>query len=402
MQYISPCWNSLRPAVHEKWIQWWIARHPLRSHIISIDSWNHIFNGGKEIRPKLYCELYSHLVSHTHTPIGDLAFAIECIHVASLLLDDLPYMDNASVRRKKQTCHLLFSVEDTITFAIDILSIVIQIWTAHEPLKNTIKHKKWWFLLQSKLLQLCTGQIIDLIDSDEHIFNLALLKTGTLFELVTELVAVQLEFGEERTIQWRNWGRKIGILFQWADDWSDIEEDKLANNKNVFTILPLNDMTVLYRVLYDSIDLGPSWISNVFIASFYSYFENAVPFNGIIGETAEGYNNILASTVSAQFPCGRFANMVISSDNIQANITSRLFKRMSMFTPFPEYIEKFYIDNVSRIEFLSSMTQFIKNVYNADKTLSDIFTHSMIDTDIPHDNIDNIKHFMRANDILFK
>ena len=64
---------------------------------------------------------------------GELAFAIECIHAASLILDDTPWMDNATTRRGRQTLHLSFSNKKTLMICHDVMYMVYLIWSENKP-----------------------------------------------------------------------------------------------------------------------------------------------------------------------------------------------------------------------------------------------------------------------------
>ena len=62
-----------------------------------------------------------------------LAFAIECIHAASLILDDTPWMDNATTRRGRQTLHLSLSNKKALLICHDVMYMVYLIWNKNKP-----------------------------------------------------------------------------------------------------------------------------------------------------------------------------------------------------------------------------------------------------------------------------
>ncbi len=66
-----------------------------------------VFNGGKRIRPIMAIKVFQWASGE-----GDIIFppacAIEMIHTYSLIHDDLPAMDNDTIRRNKPTCHRVF------------------------------------------------------------------------------------------------------------------------------------------------------------------------------------------------------------------------------------------------------------------------------------------------------
>ncbi len=75
--------------------------------------------GGKRIRSNLALATARTLKSREERVLG-LASAVECIHSCSLILDDLPCMDDAHVRRGRPTCHREFG-EATAILAADAL-----------------------------------------------------------------------------------------------------------------------------------------------------------------------------------------------------------------------------------------------------------------------------------------
>ena len=64
-------------------------------------------SGGKRIRP-LFCFLVGELFDVPRDRLASLACAVEMIHTASLIMDDLPHMDNAKMRRGKPANHMVY------------------------------------------------------------------------------------------------------------------------------------------------------------------------------------------------------------------------------------------------------------------------------------------------------
>lgn len=67
--------------------------------------WEMMLNGGKRFRPNLVlsvvCSYNPAFINNAY----DVCLAIECLHTYSLIHDDLPSMDNANLRRGKETLH---------------------------------------------------------------------------------------------------------------------------------------------------------------------------------------------------------------------------------------------------------------------------------------------------------
>ena len=45
-------WEQIKPEIYEKWKKYWFNTHPDN---IAEYSWNYLFTGGKQIRPRLFC-----------------------------------------------------------------------------------------------------------------------------------------------------------------------------------------------------------------------------------------------------------------------------------------------------------------------------------------------------------
>lgn len=260
-------WDKYKTNIYETWRKYWFETHPLD---IADYSWNYLFTGGKEIRAKLFCELW-HYLSPDSEVKNELAFSIECIHVASIILDDTPWMDNASERRGKKTLHLVFSPKKAVLIAYDLISMALMIWKHNKP--DRIDMESWTTLLKSKLQRLMVGQWYDL-EKKGTLIELASLKTGVLFELVAEAVAVHVELDQEF---WRIWGNNLGILFQWVDDWNDREEDIQQKNRNAFNE-NYNITSETYASIWNSIQksIGKQWFTTEFGKMILNYFTSCI------------------------------------------------------------------------------------------------------------------------------
>jgi hypothetical protein len=261
-------WEEHRPHLHEKWKWVWWKTHPPD---VAEYSWSYLFSGGKEIRARLFCELWRYLSPDLEVQ-AELAFAMEAIHATSLVIDDSPYMDNAETRRGKTTLHLMFSERKAGLLCYDVMNMARSIWISNRP--ASIPKEEWYNLMKIKLQRLMMGQWYDM-EKRGNLIELASLKTGVLFELVTETVArcagLDIEF-------WRKWGNALGVLFQWTDDWLDREEDKRQGNRNAFN--EAYDTTLHnYREIWRCIEagIGRGWFERPFGKYMKAYFTETIP-----------------------------------------------------------------------------------------------------------------------------
>jgi geranylgeranyl pyrophosphate synthase len=256
-------WENYKVNIHAKWRQKWFEVHP---QDVAEYSWDYLFTGGKEIRAKLFCELWQYLSPDSEIK-AELAFAIECIHVASIILDDTPWMDDAQERRGKKALHIAYSPKKALLFANEVITMAVDIWRNNQP--KHIPEDVWKNLLISKLQRLTMGQWFDL-EKKGNLIELASLKTGVLFELVTETVAMCIELD---STFWKIWGNNLGILFQWMDDYLDMEEDKVQENRNAFNEsydITLKNYIYLWQKLEK--EIGPQWFERRFGQFMRNYF----------------------------------------------------------------------------------------------------------------------------------
>jgi hypothetical protein len=154
------------------------------------------------------------------------------------------------------------------------MNIVKNIWLNNKP--HHLSDEFWQNFLKIKLQRLVIGQLYD-IEKKGNLVELASLKTGVLFELVTETVAICIGLDTEF---WKIWGNNLGILFQWMDDWDDREEDTIQNNRNAFN--EDYDLTLKnYEYLWSKIKngIGKQWFLRPFGIFMKQYFTKNIPIN---------------------------------------------------------------------------------------------------------------------------
>jgi len=83
---------------------------------------------GHRWRPLLLTSAYGALTKTDGLDVIDAACAVELIHCSTIILDDLPSVDNADLRRGRPTCHKLFGEAVTITHPIYICALAEKTW----------------------------------------------------------------------------------------------------------------------------------------------------------------------------------------------------------------------------------------------------------------------------------
>ena len=194
--------------------------------------------GGKRLRP-LLVGATADLFGVDRDCSGDVALAVEAIHVYSLIHDDLPAMDDDDIRRGKPTVHKAFD-EATAILAGDCLHAL-----AFEVLADPATHADPF--VRAELIAdlarasgpsgMAGGQAMDLkADGTRFDLNtvtrLQQMKTGALIGAAVEGGAILGRVAPEGRRHLRGYAHDLGLAFQIVDDLLDVEGDEqLAGKK---------------------------------------------------------------------------------------------------------------------------------------------------------------------------
>ena len=180
-----------------------------------------LFAKSSRFRPKL-CFAATKALGKKPKDILPWAIAIEMLHSASLIHDDLPCMDNALRRRGEKCNHLVFG-EDIALLAGSCL-FVESFSLLTKPVFNK-KRPELLNLLISKIgfKGLMSGQALDLkgTPSKSLFFKMIKLKTASLIE--ASVLGPLLLWGQtkEEKKSLKNYSKNLGLAYQLADDIKD-------------------------------------------------------------------------------------------------------------------------------------------------------------------------------------
>lgn len=194
---------------------------------------------GKRLRAVLVRAVAETLAGDgTRLPWRTSAAAIEILHAYSLIHDDLPAMDDASLRRGRPACHLAFD-EATAILAGDALQAASFGWIANDSdLPDRARVALVAGLAQAGGLSgMCGGQMLDLegektppdLAGLEHMEQL---KTGALIAFAADAGAIIAGATPKVRAQMGEWARCLGLAFQITDDLLDVEGDKARTGKD--------------------------------------------------------------------------------------------------------------------------------------------------------------------------
>ncbi|MDO4434482.1 MAG: polyprenyl synthetase family protein [Alysiella sp.] len=194
-------------------------------------------DGGKRLRPLLVLAA-AELGNCVQAACEAAMAAVECIHVYSLVHDDMPAMDNDSLRRGKPTCHVQFGEATALltgdalqTLAFDLLSQPTALPAARQLRMVNVLAKS------SGSLGMAGGQAVDLANVGQAMTQNQLeqmhgLKTGALIRAAVALGALSCPDLDDVVLAKLDvYANKLGLAFQVIDDVLDCEADTATLGK---------------------------------------------------------------------------------------------------------------------------------------------------------------------------
>ena len=187
-----------------------------------------VMAGGKRLRPILALSAYTACGGDNPESILPAASALELFHTYSLIHDDLPSMDDDTLRRGKPTNHVIFG-EAIAVLAGDALQTLGSFLLCTEP-----RGARWTARRNKASREVLTalgsrgmvgGQVLDLqltgtagMVSEKDLLKIHNLKTGRFLEACVQAGAIWAGARAERRKALRRYGQAIGLAFQIMDD----------------------------------------------------------------------------------------------------------------------------------------------------------------------------------------
>jgi octaprenyl-diphosphate synthase len=188
-----------------------------------------IAGGGKRMRPMLTLAC-AKLLGYPGTRHHKLSAAVEFIHTATLLHDDV--VDGSGMRRGKRTANLIWGNSASVLVGDFLFSRAFELMVEDGSLK-VLK------ILSAASAVIAEGEVEQLtaqrrIDTDEEQY-LAIIgaKTAALFAAACRVAPVVAEADEETELALEAYGKNLGIAFQLADDVIDYASDAETMGKGV-------------------------------------------------------------------------------------------------------------------------------------------------------------------------
>jgi geranylgeranyl pyrophosphate synthase len=192
---------------------------------------------GKRIRPVVLLAVAESYSAPTARLLSS-ACALEMVHACSLILDDLPCMDDAELRRGRPTSHLAYGEDKAILAAFGLLNLAYGV-VASDPSLRAAWRPEVASLLSEALgtRGLIAGQSLDLAPAPagrslHELEQIHSRKTGSLFIASVEIGALLGEApdGERRALIL--FAKNLGLAYQIVDDLLDATSDASLTGKD--------------------------------------------------------------------------------------------------------------------------------------------------------------------------
>lgn len=208
-----------------------------------------VFEGGKRLRPIISFIIFKSFIKkknfkYNQEEIINICLSTELLHSISLILDDLPCMDNDNYRRNKETIHFKYGCHTAVTIIYHIIELFKDIlhFEEYEIINignNKINLDEYLFnILNSSCLELIEGQYLDLNYipiglNEDMIIKINSFKTVPLFRisfLLGYFLIYKFDknyiFDKQIIEDLGKMSKSFGLIFQISDDYLDIQQDK--------------------------------------------------------------------------------------------------------------------------------------------------------------------------------
>lgn len=222
---------------------------------------------GKRLRPRFVNEV-SRLIDLDPKSAELFAFAVESVHLFSLIHDDLPCLDNDDFRRGLPTVHKAFDEPTALlagdalfNFAFETFSEICSVTTSENFSKALLFFTRkigseGMIGGQARELELKNGpsELATLIQIQEQ-------KTGALFQaaLLTPLLLKGIPEQDPLFQEIKKYAEAFGFAFQIADDLEDEAQDQIHSEKNILTQLGRESAIELARTQLLNCEVHPKF-----------------------------------------------------------------------------------------------------------------------------------------------
>jgi len=187
-----------------------------------------IAGGGKRMRPMLTLAC-AELLEYPGTRHHKLAAAVEFIHTATLLHDDV--VDGSGMRRGRKTANIIWGNSASVLVGDFLFSRSFELMVEDGSLKVLrILSNASAVIAEGEVNQLTAQRRVE--TDEDHYLEIIGAKTAALFAAACRIAAVVAERDEAQELALDSYGRNLGIAFQLVDDAIDYSSDEKTMGKD--------------------------------------------------------------------------------------------------------------------------------------------------------------------------
>jgi farnesyl diphosphate synthase len=206
-----------------------------------------VLAGGKRLRPVLclaladvcgFCGNIAELAE-----VAEAAAALELIHTYSLIHDDLPCMDDDSLRRGRPTCHVVHGEAMALLAGDALQTVGFEILSTRPRGPAHVGTRAEAAAMVARAIGvdgMAGGQALDLVETGRThegeeartlLRQIHAMKTGRLLAVSASLGALYAGAPADLRREVERYGDRLGLLFQIADDLLDVTADTATLGK---------------------------------------------------------------------------------------------------------------------------------------------------------------------------
>ena len=290
--------------------------HEISTHLIN--------SGGKRIRPILLLISAKLCGSKNDQNQHYLASAVEMIHSATLLHDDV--VDMSEIRRGKKTANALWDNKASILVGDYLFSLSFQLMVKSQNLAILdLLAKTSSIIADGEILQLQNSTNIDL--TEDKYFEIIFGKTAVLFSACCEVGALLNNRSKEEIEALKLFGKYLGMIFQIVDDILDYSSSESTLGKDIGNDFFEGKVTLPIIKTYQKADFAnKKLINEMFANNFQQSAKNQNDFTKICDliNKFDGINE--AKNIAKSLSNQALEQLDIFPDNVYKNYLSTILE----------------------------------------------------------------------------
>jgi octaprenyl-diphosphate synthase len=276
---------------------------------------NHLISsGGKRIRPILLILAAKLCGTKSGSDHQNLAAAVELIHSATLLHDDV--VDTSQIRRGKKTANAIWDNKSSILVGDYLFSIAFQLMVRGKNLRVLdLLAKASSIMADGEVMQLENSNDVEL--SQEKYFEIIFGKTAVLFSAACESGALVNNRPEPEVSALREFGKNLGIIFQIIDDLLDYSSQEKILGKEIGNDFFEGKVTLPIILTYENaFESERNLIRNIFEKNLFGAEKNQNDFTEVLSLIEKRKGLDLAKAIISRYHSSALKNLEIFSDSV--------------------------------------------------------------------------------------